>query len=79
MRKKYVSTAQAAIVLGTTPQRIRELLGKGRIVGAFRSKRGYHAWRIPITAEGRIAVTPAARWPSMLAAGGIKALAPSDL
>lgn len=44
---QYITVAQAAVAMGITPQRVRQLCNKGYIVGAFRAG-GVGQWCIPI-------------------------------
>jgi hypothetical protein len=46
MRKKFIQTKEASLLLRLCPQRVRKLLSQGRIKGAFKDKRGF--WQIPL-------------------------------
>ncbi|WP_424095382.1 helix-turn-helix domain-containing protein [Moorena producens] len=54
-----ISTAQAADLLGVSPTRVRYLLSKGRVKGAYKVGR---TWVIPLF-DGMPVVTPGTRGP----------------
>ena len=61
---ELVSVADAANLLGVSQQALRVMLGNGRIVGAYRARKGRRGWRIPLK-DGLPTIEPGTRGPSI--------------
>ena len=59
-----VTVTEAAELLGVSVQRMRQLLGAGRIVGAVKTRKGRRGWKIPLT-NARPLISPGTRGPNL--------------